>query len=213
MEEVRVDIKEIVKSLEGYRTIVLYDSVTPTIPIIKTLIEMYKEGYIVIFSNSAFRKFRIISNIAGIDTSNLKMVVMNETGRCGDAYACFSYEDLDDFVAFASKLEGLIVLWGHWTLKRIVKEDRYWRLAFDVFDALHPKAWGFSFAPKHTYTPYERSLLSMLYDVTAIVKKVGEPYMFGEEVYSLEIFESVLKEVLPGTVYFMIDKDYSFIPR
>ena len=138
---------------------------------------------------------------------------MNKTGRCDEAYACFSYEDLDDFVAFMGKLEVLIVLWGHWMLKGIIKEDRYWELAFEVFDTLNPKAWGFSFAPKHAYSPYERSLLSMLYDVIMIVRKIGEPYMFGEEVYSLEVFESVLKEVLPGTVYFKIDMDYSFIPR
>ncbi len=174
---------------------------------------MYSGGYVVIFSNSAFRKFRIVLEVTGVNASNVEAIVLNKTGECDEAYACFSYEDLEDFVAFVGMLKGLIVLWGHWMLKGVIKEDKYWELAFDLFDNLNPKAWIFSFAPKHSYSSYERSLLSMLYDVTMILNKIGVPYMFGEEVYSLEVFESVLKDVLPRTVYFKIDTDYSFILR
>lgn len=211
MEE--IDIRNVIRSLEGYRTSVLYDSIYPALSIMKSLLENYRTAHIVSFSNSAFRILKIVLSSFKIEASNLKHIVINKTGECEDAYASFSYEDLEDCVTFLSKLKGLMVFYGNWILKKIVGDDEYWRLAFELFDLLDPDAWVFSFLPEKAYSPYERSLLSLLYDVTMIVKKVGEPYMFGEEVYSLEIFESIIKEVLPGTIYFKVGKEYSFIPR
>ncbi len=215
MEERSLD--KLLESFKGYRVSILYESSAPAIAVAKSIVDVYRTCTdccnFVLFSNSAVRKFKIVSKYLNYDVSKANVLTVNKEGKCDFAKACFSYDDLDELIEYVRRLEGLIVMLGHHILKTALGKKRYWDTAIKFFDSLNPEAWIISFAPLKAYEEYELSILTTLYDATVILKRVEELYEFGEEVYTFQVYDSTVKDILQGSVYFMIDEDYNVIVR
>ena len=194
----------------GCRTIIFYENIYPAIAVFKAIMEDRDNVSLLLFSNNTLRQLKILSNLAGIDLSRARIILVNRTGE-GNADYVFRYDDLSELYGHVETLDGTLVILGRSHL-RIVSDD-YLRILMDILESAKNDLQMYAFTNYGSYTEREIAIMSSLFDVAIVLKKQEEYFGFGEEIYEFHIIQSIIPEIKPGMDYFRVGDEMGLTGR
>lgn len=138
-----------------------------------------------------------------LNLEKAKIVALNMDGRGGDV--AFSYDQLDDLIEFIGKLRGTLIILCRGLLK-IVVED-YQKLLLKIFETADTDLKIIAFTNWKSCSDEELAAISGMFEVSIHIQKTDEVFSFGDEIYELNVMQSVVTYIPPGTVYFRVGEN------
>jgi len=188
---------------EGINTAIFYSDDFSILPIFKKLTALEKGVNLVLFSNIAYKKFKIIAREFGLNTDNFWTILLNSTGK-GNAGAVFTYDELEDLTNYLNEMSGDIVILARST--PYLRSDLFDCL-FMILDTLSEDKKVLSFIDLSSLTQEDIIKIAGLFDIAVKIENRESSFNARDVVYDLTVIRSIIREIRPGTISFKISED------
>ncbi|AKG90923.1 hypothetical protein GAH_01798 [Geoglobus ahangari] len=187
---------------DNHNTVIFYENIYPALSIFKRILnETEGELTILAISNPVMKTLREISAHTDVDLSKARIVTLNLSGN-GDGDVAFSYNQIDELTEYIKGLRGTLIILCRGLLKIIVED--YQKMFFRIIESIGDDLKIIAFTAWKSYSNGEIATISGMFDVAIHIRKMDNVFSFGEEVYELNVIQSIVPYIQPGTVYFKV---------